>query len=211
MVPVSSLVLSSSYAITEWMGLGLSYVKGNAAWQIFIGLQLIAPVVMLAGSFFMHESPRYLVLKDKSDEALEVLKKMHGGVEDKTFYLREFHQIQSQLALEKSQHIDFKTIFTKQSYRFRFLLITITGAMAMLTGVIALQNYQIIMLDPLPSSRAVVLLTLSPVILLSESPTRSPLPSLVYGARFYCQQSLSEDISSIRSAVRSPSMCQWES
>ena len=130
------------------MGLGLSYVKGNAAWQIFIGLQLIAPIVMLAGSFFMHESPRYLVLKGRHEESLEVLKKMHGGKHsesDDTFYLAEFHQIQTQLALEKAQHVDFKTIFTKKSYRFRFLLITITGSMGMLTGVIALQNYQYLM------------------------------------------------------------------
>jgi hypothetical protein len=133
------------------MGLGLSYVSGNAAWQIFIGLQLIAPVSMLAGSFLMHESPRYLVLKDRPEEALNVLKKMHGSADDKTFYLREFHQIKTQLALEKSQKVDFKTIFTKKSYRFRFLLITIVGSMAMLTGVIALQNYQYFMSDLLHS------------------------------------------------------------
>jgi len=137
------------------MGLGLSYVSGNAAWQIFIGLQLVAPVIMLAGSFFMHESPRYLVLKNRPEEALEVLKKMHGSSDDKTFYLREFHQIKTQLALEKAQNVDFKTIFTKKSYRFRFLLITIVGSMAMLTGVIALQNYQYFMYALFPLSTIV--------------------------------------------------------
>ncbi|KIW85243.1 hypothetical protein Z517_00633 [Fonsecaea pedrosoi CBS 271.37] len=140
-----NLMLSSAYALTEWMGLGLSYVNGNSAWRIFLGLQFIPPALMAAGSLYMPESPRWLLLKRRDDEALEVLRKMHSDPKDPEFYLREFHQIKSQIELERSQNRGFKTIFTKKSYIHRFVLIIAFYTFQQLTGIVPLQNYQVLL------------------------------------------------------------------
>jgi MFS family permease len=48
-----------SYALTEWMGLGFSYINdGELKWRLFIGLQLLCAALMIGGSFWMPESPR---------------------------------------------------------------------------------------------------------------------------------------------------------
>lgn len=78
---------------------------------------------MLACSFLMPESPRFLIYTGRVDEALSVLQKMHGDHEDETFYLRECHQIRAQIELEREEKIGFKTIWTRPPLRKRFLLI----------------------------------------------------------------------------------------
>jgi hypothetical protein len=80
---------------------------------------------MFAASFFVPESPRFLVYKDRSDEALAVLEKMHHDPNqpDDDFYLREFHQIKAQIQLEREQTLGLSAILSKPSYRKRFLLV----------------------------------------------------------------------------------------
>ncbi len=81
--------------------------------------------MMFAFSFFVPESPRCLIYKDRSDEALVILEKMHHdpNLPDDDFYLREFHQIKAQIQLEKDNTLGLKAIWTKPSYRKRFLLV----------------------------------------------------------------------------------------
>jgi hypothetical protein len=104
---------------------------------------------MLIGSIWMPESPRWLVAKDRYEEALVTLKRMHGGGGDETFYLREYNQIKAQIELEKSQHVGIKTIIQKPSYRMRLYIVLIWLVGQQTTGVIPLQNYQVIVYSTL--------------------------------------------------------------
>ena len=55
-----SININISYALTEWMGLGFSYISGSELkWRLFIGLQLLCAAIMLIGSIWMPESPRW--------------------------------------------------------------------------------------------------------------------------------------------------------
>ncbi len=78
---------------------------------------------MLAFSFIMPESPRFLAYVGRYEEAREVLKKMHGTGLEEDFYLREFHQIKAQIELDKAERLGMKAIWRKPSYRKRFLLV----------------------------------------------------------------------------------------
>lgn len=52
----------------------LSGRKDNTGWQIATSIQVIPPVLILLGLWFTPHSPRWLVFKDREDEALAVLK-----------------------------------------------------------------------------------------------------------------------------------------
>lgn len=78
---------------------------------------------MLIGSFWMPFSPRWLALKGRYDECREVLKKMHGSVQDDEFYLQEYHQIRAQIELEKEERLGLKAIIRRPSYRRRISLV----------------------------------------------------------------------------------------
>ncbi|OQV11272.1 hypothetical protein CLAIMM_15133 [Cladophialophora immunda] len=136
--------VNASYMLTEWIGLGFYFINSDVSWRLLLGLQIVPAIMMIVGSFWMPFSPRWLALKGRYDEALAVLKRMHGGLHDESFYLREYHQIKAQIELEKSQKAGVRTILTRKSYRKRIIMVIGIALFSQLTGVIPIQNYQVI-------------------------------------------------------------------
>ncbi|CAO2654537.1 Nn.00g112700.m01.CDS01 [Neocucurbitaria sp. VM-36] len=128
-----SIMVNASYMITEWI------------------------VGMLIGSFWMPFSPRWLALKGRYEECLEVLKKMHGSHLDDEFYLAEYHQIKSQIEFEKEEQLGLKAVVRRPSYRKRIYLVATLAFFMMMTGIIAIQNYQVIMYGKLGMNNTMAL------------------------------------------------------
>ncbi|KAF2093541.1 MFS transporter [Rhizodiscina lignyota] len=150
--------INVSYSLTEWMGLGFSYIKsGQLKWRLFIGLQLLCAAIMLLGSIWMPESPRWLVVQQRHEEALRVLEKLHGtnsneseDDEEVPFYRREFNQIEAQIRLEQENpQLGIISIMKRPSYRKRLLIILFFFMFQQLTAIIPLQNYQVILYQSL--------------------------------------------------------------
>ena len=62
------------------------------AYRLAILLQLVAPLILGIGSFFMPESPRWLIGRGRDAEALEILKLLRRGtsmesIEEETAFL----------------------------------------------------------------------------------------------------------------------------
>jgi MFS family permease len=129
------------------MGLGFSYINSDVAWRLFLGLQHVPPIVMAIFTPWLPESPRFLIMKGRYDEALDIIKKLHGGAPgaDDDFYIREFNQIKAQHELEVREKVGFMSILRKPSYRLRMFIVVFQFAFAMFTGIIPLQNYQVIL------------------------------------------------------------------
>ncbi|KAH8810647.1 MFS transporter [Xylogone sp. PMI_703] len=140
-----ALNISLSNCFTTWFGLGMSFVRGTAGFRVLYGLQLIPGVLMLVGSLWMPESPRWLALVDRYDQCLAVLKKIHGDdtSTSDSFYAREFHQIKAQIELEKSERLGIWDIITKPSYRRRVLLIMVFYFFQQATGILPQVTYQV--------------------------------------------------------------------
>lgn len=68
-------------------------------------------------------SPRWLALKGRYEECCEVLRKMHGSGQNDDFYLQEYHQIKTQIELEKEEQLGIKAVFRRPSYRKRLYLV----------------------------------------------------------------------------------------
>lgn len=130
-----------AYMFTEWVGLGFYFIKGNAAWRTLLGVQLVPAAAMLIASFWMPFSPRWLIMQGRDEEALETLRKLHGGTHggDDEFYMKEFHQIKAQYEIEKEEKLGIVAIFRRPSYRKRLYLIMTFSFFGQCTGIIPLQ------------------------------------------------------------------------
>ncbi|KPM43125.1 hypothetical protein AK830_g3417 [Neonectria ditissima] len=74
----------------------------NWSWRLPTLLQILPSVLTIVFIWFVPESPRWLVSKDRHDEALQILIKYHAeGDETSAFAAAEFFQIRETLRKEK--------------------------------------------------------------------------------------------------------------
>ena len=77
------LTLSISQIIAAAINRGVVDVKTTFAYRFPIGFQLLFPVIVLLGIWFVPESPRWLIRKGRIEKAEAALRSIHR--EDKTF------------------------------------------------------------------------------------------------------------------------------
>ncbi|KAJ0161217.1 Lactose permease [Colletotrichum tanaceti] len=77
-------------------------MEGNVSWQIPSGLMAMLPLMTVPSLFMMDESPRWLVSKDRADEARANLAKTHcGGDVNHPLVAFEMVEIEETLKAEK--------------------------------------------------------------------------------------------------------------
>lgn len=83
---------------------------------------VVAPAILLIASPWVPESPRWLVVNDRCDKALEILKKLHKKPEDpeEIFAREEYLQIRCQLEMEATNPTGLWAMFKQPHNRKRF-------------------------------------------------------------------------------------------
>ncbi|KAM0325137.1 hypothetical protein ACHAQA_007676 [Verticillium albo-atrum] len=137
--------IALGFCLANWIGYGGIYASGDAQWRIPLSMQFPCAIFLLVGSFFIPESPRWLVGQDRHLDAHNVLKSVHG-TEDPEYIEREMIQIREQILLEKSTGSQgavatFLKLFSKQ-YMFRVFLSCFVQTMTQFAGVGVIQNFQ---------------------------------------------------------------------
>lgn len=74
MVMIEGSLIVFGVMLSYWLDLGFSFLEPSSiAWRFPIGFQIVLALVVLIAIPGLPESPRWLVLKGRNDEALEVL------------------------------------------------------------------------------------------------------------------------------------------
>lgn len=100
-----------------------------------LGFQAIPAVILLSGIWFLQESPRWLMEKDRHEEALAVLEKLRKGDDPERINL-EFLEIRDVIAADREiGKVSTMSIFTKPSWRKRLFLGIGVQAFGPLSGI----------------------------------------------------------------------------
>ncbi|KAJ5976365.1 Major facilitator superfamily domain general substrate transporter [Penicillium waksmanii] len=146
LVVVGSLSNTAAFCLANWMNFGL-YFQGEALqWRFPLGFQLIFPVIVSFTMLFVPESPRWLLLKDRHEEALQTLARLEGPAKsiDDMDVKAQFLSIQSALEMERREQAPFIDVLTgrdKMKNLRRLLLSCGTQFMQQFSGVNALGYY----------------------------------------------------------------------
>lgn len=116
---------------------GTKYIPNHWSWRIPTIVQAFPSVIQLTFLWFIPESPRWLISKERHDEALRTLGKYHanGNINDPTVQF-EYAEIKETLRLEflyskTSSYLDF---FKTRGNRYRLLLIVSLGLFSQWSG-----------------------------------------------------------------------------
>jgi hypothetical protein len=106
--------------------------------------ECLPALIVLGGIFWLPYSPRWLLEQERDEEALAVIKKLHGNIgHDDTFFRAEFYQMRDQLRFEKSQEkTTWGELFTRKTYRKRLILAILVQAFTQLSGINVINYYQ---------------------------------------------------------------------
>ena len=67
-----------------------------------LSFQVVPSVIMAIGVWFLHESPRWLMERDRQEEARVVLNKLHSTGNNEDFLQLEFEEIRDTIIAEKA-------------------------------------------------------------------------------------------------------------
>lgn len=146
LVVVGSLSNTAAFCLANWMNYGL-YFQGSALqWRFPLAFQLIFPIVVSIALLLIPESPRWLLLKDRHEEALQVLARLEGKnttIHDPAV-TSEFLSIRQAIEMERKDRVPTMDVLRcrdrTQNLR-RLLLSCGTQFMQQFSGVNALGYY----------------------------------------------------------------------
>jgi sugar porter (SP) family MFS transporter len=86
--------IAAGVSFSYWMDFAFAWIpNSSASWRVPIAIQLIFAVAVLGLMFIMPESPRWLILSGREDEALHVLAALNDNDRDAVETRQEFLQI----------------------------------------------------------------------------------------------------------------------
>ncbi|KAK3325049.1 general substrate transporter [Apodospora peruviana] len=146
-------LFNSSYFIGQILAsaiaLGTTEIKSNWAWRIPSLLQICPSLLQIATVFLLPESPRYLVSKDRDEEARRILVKYHAeGDENSLLVQAEIIQIRETIHTEMEvSKQSWMELFRTAGMRRRVLVTVFIGLFTQLSGNTLLSYYSSILFD----------------------------------------------------------------
>ncbi|GME41060.1 hypothetical protein diail_5798 [Neofusicoccum parvum] len=119
----------------------------NLQYQTPFFVQCFVPALGIVMSFFLYESPRWLCLRGKQEEALATLITIRGLDSDHPYILEEWDQMKDQLTRENEEFggLGYGSIlretFCVRSNLRRVQLVVVAYILAQLSGANAITNY----------------------------------------------------------------------
>ncbi|KAK3349161.1 general substrate transporter [Lasiosphaeria hispida] len=130
--------------IVSCLALGTINIMNDYSWRVITFLQVLPSLVQFCGVWFIPESPRYLINKDRHEEALRTLAKWHAGgdVNNATVQF-EFREIKETIRIQKetdraTKYVDF--VRTRGNRR-RLAIIISLGVISQYSGNAIFSNY----------------------------------------------------------------------
>ncbi|KAF8139226.1 general substrate transporter [Mycena galopus ATCC 62051] len=141
---MNGIHIALGYALASYMGLAFYFAKDPATqWRGCLGIGLLCPAVMLVITYFIPESPRWLLMKGRVEEARSTVLTLHSSKADpeQEFACQEFSQMKTQADLDKTLNPSWSEMVRRASYRKRVLIAAGFAIIGQSTAVLVINNY----------------------------------------------------------------------
>jgi len=127
-----------------WLAWGTMQAHNDWSWRSLTLLQGLPSFIQIVFIYWVPESPRWLISKERYDEALGILAKYHAnGDRDNITVQFEWQEIKETLRLEyvakkSSSYLDF---MKTKGNRYRLMLLVAMGVISQYSGNAIISNY----------------------------------------------------------------------
>ncbi|KAL7625342.1 hypothetical protein AAE478_004558 [Parahypoxylon ruwenzoriense] len=141
LVMIEGALITGGIMVSYWIDLGLSFVESSVAWRFPLAFQIVFCLFILAFIWNLPESPRWLILKNREDEAREVLAALSDTTVDDKIVKNEFTAIK-ETVIEMSKG-SFRDLFTMDRERnfHRTMLAVINQMFQQISGINLITYY----------------------------------------------------------------------
>ncbi|KAK3724876.1 hypothetical protein LTR37_000924 [Vermiconidia calcicola] len=153
--------LVSGYNISSWVGFGCFYAENlTFGWRGPIAFTCIPALLLAIGCIWVPESPRYLLMRGRPDDAWRNLQRLHHDRHDPSDSAahEEFVNMKAQIEFEREQPSGYLDILRTPSYRKRAFLSCFVQFAANNTGGLVINYYSVILYGNLGLSPSISLL-----------------------------------------------------
>ncbi|KAJ5288760.1 hypothetical protein N7478_001790 [Penicillium angulare] len=118
----------AGYATVNWINYGLSFVGGAIAWRLPIALQAIFIIVLWSTVPWLPESPRWLLMHGKEEEAVEVISCLEAKDVDDPFVIAQRNEIEFAIRYEQENGVRWRDLLKKNENDTKTLRRLLLGA-----------------------------------------------------------------------------------
>ncbi|KAF5609428.1 major facilitator superfamily transporter [Fusarium subglutinans] len=147
LVGIHGGMIGTGYALASYVGLGFYFVKASGAqWRIPLAIQCLPSLLLAVGILFLRETPRWLILVNRIDEARDSfnytrLGRRGGTTSDEETTDADFETLRRQTICETEQNITFLDLLKTPSMRKRCITGFLTTFGCQATATIVINNY----------------------------------------------------------------------
>lgn len=132
------------FFVALWTGVGEGKWGNPNEWRLGFAIQGIPAIILGVAVLFVPESPRWLCLKNRPDEAQAAFRSYHHDGTNDAWCEEEFALIHLNIRdeIEKQGKLSWADLFRTPSFRKRLFVGSFVWAAAMLSGISFVQYYQ---------------------------------------------------------------------
>ncbi|KAL9082360.1 MAG: hypothetical protein Q9159_006490 [Coniocarpon cinnabarinum] len=137
LVMLEGSLITAGVMISYWIDFGFYFIgEQSVAWRFPLAFQIFFALIIVCVVLGLPESPRWLILKGREDEALEVLEALNNTSRDDKYIQNEFTSIkETVLEMSRGSFRDLFTMHPESRHLHRTVLAYVNQMFQQISGV----------------------------------------------------------------------------
>ncbi|KAK4553595.1 hypothetical protein LTR86_009391 [Recurvomyces mirabilis] len=151
-VGLTQQMIGVGFIVSTWIGFGCHHAAASSSlqWRFPLAFQVLPAILLVVGLVWLPESPRWLIERDRDDDGLKILRRLHFDGSNEDWIHTEYNEIRATIAAEKAITAPgWLVMFKVPQWRRRLGLATLIQVFTQLTGINVIGYYQTVMYDAL--------------------------------------------------------------
>ncbi|GAB7363332.1 hypothetical protein MBLNU230_g3613t1 [Neophaeotheca triangularis] len=142
LVMIEGMLITAGITISYWINYGMAFIGENeVAWRFPLAFQIVFCLIIFGTIINLPESPRWLVMKGRNEDALEVLEAVNGLPRDHPAVMAELAEVEA--TVREMNKGSYRALFQMSSYRefHRVVLAYVNQMFQQISGINLITYY----------------------------------------------------------------------